>query len=594
LALPVTALGLVLVLADRTRTRDAAGNMGTGRRPWMAPPLGRMVERPELGGVLLEALIAPTPTEVGLTTALQGAGGFGKTRLATWVCHQPQIERRYPGGLLWVTVGQEVRGADLAERINDLVFALCGQRPAISDPDTAGAELGRLLDERKPVLLVVDDVWEESQLRPFHFGGRYCTRLVTTRIADLLPASGLHIQVDAMSNDQARQLVIDGVKGLSANVADQLANLAGRWPVLLNLVNGVLRRQVAWGQRPQQAAADIVERLGADGPVAFDPARAADRSRAAAATVMASLTLLNSADRERYLDLAIFPEDVDIPLDVLRSLWPGYRVDALCEALVGLGLVADYRLDPPGPRLVLHDVMRAYLQSCRSHAERAVVHRRLVAAAAELLPASDERAREPWWLLPAHASYLWRYLPHHLHAAGCTNALGELVCDLRWVEAKTRRFGSVVTVEADLELVDAPTAAMLLRALRQAAHLLGPIDPPAALGATLASRSHGVPGLKAALDRLSGRAAPATTRARLAPPRPTRRGPATHVGGPHWWGVGLRVLSRRDPARYRKRRRDCAPVAGRGGHRTRSADRTHRWSVGLRVLPRRDLARHRQ
>jgi hypothetical protein len=87
LALPVTALGLMLVLADRTRTRDAAGNMGTGRRPWMAPPLGRMVERPELGGLLLEALIAPTPTEVGLTTALQGAGGFGKSRLATWVCH---------------------------------------------------------------------------------------------------------------------------------------------------------------------------------------------------------------------------------------------------------------------------------------------------------------------------------------------------------------------------------------------------------------------------------------------------------------------------------------------------------------------------
>ncbi|MGH8571536.1 MAG: hypothetical protein ACREX8_03030, partial [Gammaproteobacteria bacterium] len=72
LALPVTALGLVLVLADWARTRDAVDTVDAGRRPWMAPPLDRMVERPELGGRLLAALLAPVPTEVGLTTALQG------------------------------------------------------------------------------------------------------------------------------------------------------------------------------------------------------------------------------------------------------------------------------------------------------------------------------------------------------------------------------------------------------------------------------------------------------------------------------------------------------------------------------------------
>lgn len=122
-------------------------------RSWRFPFRWRL-----LGCVLLE---------VGLTTGLAGAGGFGKTRLATWVCHRPEIEQRYPGGLLWATVGQEVRGVDLAERINDLAFSLCGQRPAISDPATAGAELGRLLDEREPVLLVIDDGWEEAQLRSF-------------------------------------------------------------------------------------------------------------------------------------------------------------------------------------------------------------------------------------------------------------------------------------------------------------------------------------------------------------------------------------------------------------------------------------------
>lgn len=83
---------------------------------------------------------------------------------------------------------------------------------------------------------------------------------------------------------------------------------------------------------------------------------------------------------------------------------------------------------------------------------------------------------------------------------GQNDSLADLVCDLRWVEAKTRRFGSVVAVEADLELVDTPAAATLRQVLRHAAPLLGPIDPPAALGATLASRVHGIPALQAALD----------------------------------------------------------------------------------------------
>jgi hypothetical protein len=170
LALPLTALGLVLVLAGHDRARAVVDTVDSRRRPWMAPPLDWMVERPELGGQVWAALAAPTRAMVGLTTGLHGAGGFGKTRLATWLCHQPEIKRRFPGGLLWVTVGQEVHGADLAERINDLAVALGGQRPAISDPDVAGAELGRLLELREPVLLVIDDVWDAAQLRPFRFG----------------------------------------------------------------------------------------------------------------------------------------------------------------------------------------------------------------------------------------------------------------------------------------------------------------------------------------------------------------------------------------------------------------------------------------
>ncbi len=529
----------------------------------MAPALDRMVERPELGDRLLAALIAPQAVEVGLTTSLHGAGGFGKTTLATWVSHRPEIDRRYPGGMLWVTLGQEVYGAELAQRINDLAFVLSRKRPAISDPDAAGAELGRLLDQRPPTLLVVDDVWRESQLRPFRIGGRLCTRLITTRIPNLLSA-GPSIKVDMMSGDEASQLVAGGMQGMSTDVVDRLAVASGLWPVLLNLVNGALRRRTARGQPPDQAGGDILDLLATRGPAALDPARPSDRAQAVAATVDASLALMESADQQRYLDLAAFPQDVDIPLDVLTLLWPDCRIDAVCEELVGLGLVADYRLDHPGPRLVLHDVIRAYLRSRRSADELANVHRRLVSAAVRLLPLPDEdegKARgdsvplsrtpllsgtlegpavhaagsggdvgahredgltrsgeahssfprlppsalageaPPWWRLPDDSGYLWRFLPHHMHEAGMRRELAALTCDLRWVESKIRRFGSVVAVEADLALVDSSASRALKAILGRSAHLLGPIDPPGALGATLASRLHGVPDVREALDR---------------------------------------------------------------------------------------------
>jgi WD40 repeat protein len=471
------------------------------RRPWMAPPLDRMIERPELGSRLVEALCVPGRADVGLTTGLRGAGGFGKTKLASWVTHQPEIAQRYPGGLLWITIGQEVHGPDLAERINDLAYLLDGKRPAISEPDVAGAELGRLLDRLPPVLMVIDDIWDEPQLRPFRYGGRDCTRLVTTRIPDVLPSRSTSIAVDEMSASQASQLVSDGVDGLSAQVIDLLTRAAGRWPVLLNLINGALRHRVAHGEPPDRAATDVLELLARQGPAALDAARPTDRARAITATIDASLRLLDSGDLERYLDLAIFPEDVDIPISILELMWPGCQINTLCEELVNLGLIADYRLDQPGPRVVLHDVIRVYLRARRGHEDLCRAHSRLVLAARKRLPSSHESTSIPWWLLPATDSYLWRFLPYHLAEARQTDRLATLVCDLRWIEAKTRLLGSVTGAAADVALVDTEPAQALGHLLSRAARLFGPIQPMTALAATLASRLHGVPELATILEQ---------------------------------------------------------------------------------------------
>jgi WD domain, G-beta repeat len=77
---------------------------------------------------------------------LTGAGGFGKTTLATMVRVDPRIAKEFPAGSVQVIIGKGVRGVELAEKINDLVGMLGEQRRSYTDPESAGAHLMGLLD----------------------------------------------------------------------------------------------------------------------------------------------------------------------------------------------------------------------------------------------------------------------------------------------------------------------------------------------------------------------------------------------------------------------------------------------------------------
>ncbi|MEU8136726.1 NB-ARC domain-containing protein [Streptodolium elevatio] len=503
--------------------------------PWMAPPLDAVVERPEIGQRLLDALLTAGGSGTGPVTALRGAGGFGKTTLAAWAAHRPEVRERFPGGLLWITLGQGLAGAELAERVNELSATLSGTRPTLVDPDAAGAELGRLLDMRgAAVLIVVDDVWDAAQLRPFRYGGRLCSRLITTRVAGLLPDSAEHLVVDAMNSEEARHMLSEHVPGLSREAADRMTEAVGCWPVLLHLLSGSLRQRVGRGQDADAAARDAGRRLRTQGPAVFDAARPTDRSQAVAATVTASLDLLTPPQRERYADLAVFPEDAEIPVEMLDLLWPAERADRLCEEFADLGLVADYRLDAPGPRLILHDVLRTYLLTQMSGSEQQALHARIVDAARGLVGVATAPSGESvpaWWDLPTHNDYLWRHLAHHLAEAGRNGELAALATDLRWVEARTRRSGSAAGALADAERVDTPAGRSLARVLEQAAAILGPIEPTEALAATLLGQVTGVADLADSVDRY--RDTLSTPRLQPAVPFPDRPDPSRRFRAGH-------------------------------------------------------------
>ncbi|MEU2282380.1 NB-ARC domain-containing protein [Streptomyces sp. NPDC013178] len=483
-------------------------------RIWMVPPVTvPPVPRDLQTRELLSLLGQREPGRVAITTALRGAGGFGKTTLAVATCLESEIGARFPDGVLWVTVGEETAAGRLAEKLNDLSEMISGTRPTLSDPDVAGFRLGEIIGSKR-FLIVVDDVWTRSQLRPFLNGAENCARLITTRVSSILPTDSVSVVVGAMTDDEALALLSRGLPELPMHIAHRLFARTGRWPVLLSLVNKALRRYVAAGESAAVAGERIDERLRTKGPTALDVRRAEDRADAVAATVEASLDSLSGDDLARFLELAVFPEDQDIPASTVRTFWSAtgdlsaLETDLLCEDLVDLSLALPAAT---GPGVRLHDVIRDYLRTRVGAAGLTALNGQLLAAviaeATGRVDGAGDRMR-PWWRLPADDTYMWRNLGYHLPEADATQEFEELCGHLRYLTEKLKVLGPVA-VEEDLARATSPEARALHRAIGRSAHLLTGTSPEHALTSVFLSRLERTPDLESRISAFeSGLAVP--------------------------------------------------------------------------------------
>ena len=85
-----------------------------------------------------------------------------------------------------------------------------------------------------------------------------------------------------------------------------------------------------------------------------------ERHHAVVRTIGVRLDLLSTQQRERYWELAIFPEDVEIPLATLEKLWARtggfdeFDTEELCSRLNSFSLLWSYdangRRHPPARR----------------------------------------------------------------------------------------------------------------------------------------------------------------------------------------------------------------------------------------------------
>ncbi|HKU73078.1 MAG TPA: NB-ARC domain-containing protein [Pyrinomonadaceae bacterium] len=450
----------------------------TKRVPFMVEDLPEgFVPRPGEFDQLLKLLIDERREEpVAITAALRGAGGYGKTTLAKALCHDERIQDAFDDGILWVTLGENP--GDLTGRIEDLIVTLGDERPGFTTQDAAVNRLKELLVDRD-ILIVIDDVWDRAHLNPFMQGGPRCARLITTRNFDTLPAGAARVRVDAMQQDEATTLLAAGLNQIDLNdprlrcELRELASLLGEWPLLLRLVNSALRNGIEnENQSAHEAIGWINKALDKRGLTYFDAHNSEARHQAVARTIGVSLDLLSPADRERYGELAIFPEDVEIPLAALERLWgktgglDDFGTQELCSRLNRFSLLWSY--DANERRIRLHDVVRKFLIEQQGD--------RLPSIHVQLLEAHRGGELARWADMPTDEPYLWDQLAYHLVEAGRGDELVETVKDWRYLVAKTLLRKSLA-VEADLlsaekAMVNDDALPLLRRNFVNSGHLL--------------------------------------------------------------------------------------------------------------------------
>ena len=401
---------------------------------------------------------------VGITTALRGAGGFGKTALAQAICFDERIRQHYPDGILWTTMGESLDPENRLSRILDLIrWWTDTEPPGFKDLEAAGAKLREILNGRR-VLVVLDDVWSPADVAPFRGLGNGSAVLITTRDRQTLPANSIPVDVDAMAPREAVSLLRSELpKGQDREFALLAAQL-GEWPLLLKLVNRQLRDLMNRDDLTiSDALREIHLALNDEGFSAFDQDDPESRHAAASRTILVSVRRLSEKERDLYFQLAVFPEDAEVPISLLEGYWQlsPFATRKLCGRLYDLSLLRDFETEA----IRLHDVVRKILIE-QIGTDLPSLHARLLDSH---WPASGH-----WADLAEENQYLWRNLAGHLLGADRIVELRSLLADFSFLEAKLKATDVNAVISDYTNLAGEEEEFRLVQdAIRLSAHILG-------------------------------------------------------------------------------------------------------------------------
>jgi len=252
-----------------------------------------------------------------------------------------------------------------------------------------------------------------------------------------------------------------------------------------------------------------------------------------------SVDALEPVERDRYLDLAVFPDGALIPESVIEKLWAPMAAADIREFI-------DHCVDRSLARrmnggLRLHDLQRDYTVSQRSPLEP--LHRKLVESLRTDAPSGWSTFGDQTLSHPTLGDqYVFERLPWHLQQAHLSQELDSLLYDPSWLQRKLIATDPSAVI-ADFSLVPSCALASKVAAtIRLSTHAL--IRNPAELAAQLLGRISLERDTDVARFRTKlTRAVPASSLAPLSPTLTAVSGPLLRTIGPFESEIQQMVVS---------------------------------------------------
>ncbi|WNZ46404.1 NB-ARC domain-containing protein [Leptolyngbya boryana CZ1] len=391
------------------------------------PPI-HLLERSTDLGVLKNLLLSSSSLLSGIAgstskVSLHGMGGIGKSVLAGMLARDEEVQAAFPDGVFWIPLGQEptltLKQLNFAQMLGDASLTF-------QDVQQGKIHLSQLLNSRE-CLLILDDVWQVEHVAAFDVLSEQSKLLFTTRDSRIVKAlNAIEYQVNPLNGDQALELLATcsgHAKEALPVEAHEIMQECGNLPSALSMIGAIAKaRPNRWANLLSKLKNADLEKIRYHFPDYPYP----DLLK----VIQVSVDALEPEVRIRYLDFAVFPEDVAIPEATLRTFWEPeglneYDTQDVIDMLVERSLA---RRDAIG-YLTLHDLQYDYVR--RQSTDLPKLHNRLLDAYAIHCP-------QGWHTFPQNDGYFFEYLTYHLKSCNRENELFSLlVGSPAWMEAKS-------------------------------------------------------------------------------------------------------------------------------------------------------------
>jgi DNA-binding SARP family transcriptional activator len=279
-------------------------------------------------------------------TVIQGWPGVGKSTLLATLAHDPEVNEKFPDGILWASLGESPNLLGELSAWADVL--LPGKDSRSRNLQEVSLHLTAVLRDRR-VLLILDDVWQIEHALPFRIGGQYCAFVMTSRLNDvstaLAPTAGDVYRLPVLSEEAGLELLGELTPETLIEepiAARELVRDLEGLPLAIHVAGRLLHSEarLGWGLR------ELLDELRSGAALLAAPAPTEMQSgrHGPSPTVTAllkrSTDLLDSETRRRFSYLGLFvPKPATFDLEAMAIAWEVEDPRVTARQLVNRGLL---------------------------------------------------------------------------------------------------------------------------------------------------------------------------------------------------------------------------------------------------------------